>query len=244
MDVAKIFDAHERIILMCSGGKDSVAALYYLEDYWDKLIVGWVNTGDLVPEVESFMQEISRTVPNFIAMYSDSIKWRNENGWPSRVVPVGNTLLEKHIGGTGSFNVTAYHNCCKANIWVPLKQLVDKTKATAVLMGQRQEDDLKNPLKNGQWSEGFQIFYPINDWSTEDVLEYLKQKRISHDRFSAGDTSIDCVTCTGYPQYTDRTAYIKKHHPVAYKEVLRRWNLIAAANLQEQTVLQSALNRG
>jgi phosphoadenosine phosphosulfate reductase len=244
MEFDKIFKMHKRIVFMCSGGKDSIAALYYLKHYWDQMVVGWVNTGDLAPEVEQFMQDLSKKIPNFVAVYSDSNKWREENGWPSPIVPIDKTALGELLSEKKEFKVTAYTDCCRANIWVPLKQLADHVGATAVLTGQRKEDDVKAPTKNGEWKEGLQMFYPIDDWSTDDVMEYLDLLGIRGARFSAGDTSIDCLTCTGYPKYTDRTAYIKKHHPKSYKEAARRWELIATACEEEHNYLLNALHRG
>lgn len=243
MDVDKIFKMHERIVFMCSGGKDSVAALYYLQHYWDKLVVGWVNTGDIAPEVEQFMQDLSKKIPNFVAVYSDSNKWREENGWPSPLVPMDKTSIGELLTEKQEFKVTAFSDCCRENVWVPMRQLADHIGATAVITGQRIEDPIKGNTKHGEWKEGLQMFYPINDWSTDEVLEYLDLLSIRHERFSAGDTSIDCLTCTGYPDTYPKT-YIKKHHPKAFEEAARRWDLIATACADQHTHMLNVLDRG
>lgn len=229
MDIDNIFASHERVLFLFSGGKDSTAAIYHLKPYWDRMIVGWINTGDLCPEIIDFIEGVAKEVPNFVSVQSDSRAWREENGWPSPVVPIDHTGLGQYVNGPQEFKVSAYLDCCKANIWDQIQVLVDHTSATAVLTGQKDCDHAKDPRKNGVWIQGAQYFYPIHDWSEQDVRDYLKDIGITDPRFYTDDTSIDCRTCTGYPQYKARTAYIKEHHPEHYAEVRRRWDLIKAA---------------
>jgi 3'-phosphoadenosine 5'-phosphosulfate sulfotransferase (PAPS reductase)/FAD synthetase len=229
MEIDQVLKKHKRVLFLFSGGKDSTAALYHLKPYWDRLVVGWINTGDLCPEIVEFIQGISKQVPNFVTVHSDSQKWREENGWPSPVLPVDYCGLGQYVNGPKPIKISAYLDCCKANIWDQIKPLVEHTKATAVLTGQKDCDHAKDPRENGVWIGGAQYFYPIHDWSEDDVRNYLKEIGITDPRFYTDDTSIDCRTCTGYPQYKARTAYIKEHHPEHYTEVKRRWNLIKAA---------------
>jgi 3'-phosphoadenosine 5'-phosphosulfate sulfotransferase (PAPS reductase)/FAD synthetase len=242
MSVEKIFRHHERILLLCSGGKDAVALLYHLENYWDRLVVGWINTGDLCPEIEEFMLGISQKVPNFMVTYSDSRAWRAENGWPSPLVPADYTLLGRAVTGEKNIRVVSNYECCKANVWSPIQTLVEATGATAVLTGQRKEDTSCDPRPSGTWIDGVQYFYPIDDWTLADVQTCLKEQGIQDPRFFGDDTSIDCMTCTGFPQYTERTAYIKKHHPDKHKEVLLRWAHIKEANSRASVAIDTALN--
>jgi len=60
--IAEIISRHERIALHVSGGKDSLATLYLLRPYWDKLTVYWLNSGDTVPATESMMREIASAI--------------------------------------------------------------------------------------------------------------------------------------------------------------------------------------
>lgn len=242
MDLEWVFSHHKRILFLFSGGKDSTAALYHLKPYWDKMIVGWIDTGDLCEEIREFILGVGKEVPNFVSITSDSRKWREENGWPSPVVPIDYTGLGQMVNGDKPISICAYLDCCKANIWDQIKPLVAHTKATAVLTGQKEADSAKDPRKNGTWIDGAQYFYPINDWSDDQVREYLVEIGITDPRFFTDDTSIDCKTCTGYPQYTARSAYIKTHHPEAHKEVQRRWRLIKQALQPSVAGLDAALN--
>lgn len=242
MDLDQVFSHHKKILFLFSGGKDSTAALYHMKPYWDRMVVGWIDTGDLCEEIREFILNIGKEVPNFVSITSNSIKWREENGWPSPVVPIDYTGLGQVVNGDKPIKICAYLDCCKANIWDQIPPLVQHVNATAVLTGQKQSDHAKDPRENGTWIDGAQYFYPINSWSDDEVREYLVELGITDPRFFTDDTSIDCKTCTGYPEYTDRSNYIKVHHPDAHNEVQRRWRLIKQAVDTSVASLDAALN--
>ena len=49
------FNRHEKIALMFSGGRDSLACLELYRDYLDKMTLIWVNTGANFPEIEDYI---------------------------------------------------------------------------------------------------------------------------------------------------------------------------------------------
>ena len=53
-----IIERHERIALQVSGGRDSIACLYLMRPYWDRVTVYWLDTGAAYPETVSLMQRI------------------------------------------------------------------------------------------------------------------------------------------------------------------------------------------
>jgi len=235
MNTKDILDSHENVLFLLSGGKDSVAAFYYLQEYWDRLTVGWINTGDLCPEIETFIQSIGQNAKSFVTVYSDSQKWQEKYGWAYPIVPVDYSQLGQQVNGKKPIKIAPNLLCCKTNVWDMVPVLIKETKSTAVLTGQRKQDSSKDPRPSGTWIEGAQYFYPIDDWTDNEVREYLKDHvGITDPRFYTDDTSIDCRHCTGYPQYKARTAYIRKHHPTQQQEVDRRWALIKEA-LHEAT---------
>jgi len=230
MNIKDVLDQHENVLFLFSGGKDSVAAFYHLQEYWDSLIVGWINTGDLCPEIESFVRATAKKASRFFTVYSDSRKWQEENGWPYPVVPVDYTTVGQQVSGKTDITISPYLSCCKANIWDQIPVLIEITRSTAVLTGQRKQDDSKDPRPSGTWIKGAQYFYPIEDWTDQEVRDYLRNKvGLTDPRFYTDDSSIDCRHCTGYPKYKSRTEYLKKHHPQAQQEVDRRWGLIRQA---------------
>lgn len=241
MDFDAVFRKHRIVAFLCSGGKDSVAALYHMKSYWDKMVVCWVNTGNLCPKVEAYMQSLSQEVPNFIASYGDVKEWQKENGWPTPVVPIEYTKYGQAVGGEKHITLCSTYECCQANIHVPAANLVKAINATAVFTGARRADDLKDPRPNGTWVNGAQWFEAIGEWSDEQVYDYLREIGITDPRFFGDDTSIDCLSCTGYPKYADQAAYIKQHHPEAHKQVQERYNLIKAAIVDSVTTLDTAI---
>ena len=70
MNIKDVLDQHENVLFLFSGGKDSVAAFYHLQEYWDSLIVGWINTGDLCPEIESFVRATAKKASRFFTVYN------------------------------------------------------------------------------------------------------------------------------------------------------------------------------
>ena len=222
-----IFKKHKKVLFLCSSGKDSVATYHYLKPYHNKLTVGWINTGDLAPEVEKYMMDLAAKTPNFIVAKSNSKKWIEKNGYPSVLIPTHNTVLGQHVYGKQPNTIASSARCCQANIWAPIRNLVAHTKATAVLTGQKECDSAKDPRPNGTWIEGAQFFYPINDWTDDDVRSWLKKCGETDPRFDLEDSSVDCLHCTGYPHYTQRAQYIKDNHPVVFKEVQRRMRIIS-----------------
>ena len=58
-----IIERHDLIALQLSGGRDSIACLYLLKPYWDRLTVYWLDTGAAFPETVSLMQQVRDKPP-------------------------------------------------------------------------------------------------------------------------------------------------------------------------------------
>jgi PP-loop superfamily ATP-utilizing enzyme len=67
------FDRHAKAILFFSGGKDSLACLHLLREYWDRVLVVWANPGEALPELRAQMDECapwSRISSNWAATWT------------------------------------------------------------------------------------------------------------------------------------------------------------------------------
>ena len=78
----KVLENHKNIVLMFSGGKDSVALFYLMKEHLDKMTVLWVNTGDLFPENEEIVRKFQKQIPNFLEVKSDALNFIEANGLP------------------------------------------------------------------------------------------------------------------------------------------------------------------
>ncbi len=225
--IETILKKHENVIFFCSGGRDSMAVWHLLKPYLDKIYVGWVDTNNNVPEVKAYMTEVSKQSPKFIRYKSDQPKWVEENGMPSEVVPIDNTPLGQRYAGQKQVTIVDYFQCCSANIHQPLYKLAKHVNATAVITGQRSSDGHKDDKSSGDYENGFQYFFPIEDWSDDDVKSYLKSKGETDPRFDIHHSSIDCLTCTAFCKSSpQRMDYLQKNHPTHFNELVRRLKII------------------
>ena len=216
------FDRHEKVALMFSGGKDSIACLHLIKDYLDKTTVVWVNTGASFPEIEDLMEETRATVPNFLEIKTNQPESVKFKGYPVDVVPVNYTDLGQAVTGIKNFKVRSYFECCSENFWIPCDAEIRKLGITAVIRGQRASEKHRAPIQSGHIENGIEYNFPIEAWSDSEVIDYLRSKDVVIDeRLSMAHSSLDCWNCTAYmANSTDRFSYIKKHHPVKYQSIV------------------------
>lgn len=186
--------------LLFSGGKDSLACLYLNKHRWNDILVIWLNTGAVYPEMQEYMDGWKKKLPNFWEVKSNQPKQVAENGWPVDVLPVNNTVLGKSVSGTEGPLLQPYLNCCAQNIWIPLHMAVLSTGVKYVIKGQRIADGRKSTSRNGDVVDGIQYVMPIETWSDEEVLDYLKLVGAEMaPGYNQGEkTGRDCWDCTAY----------------------------------------------
>ncbi len=211
---------HERAALYFSGGKDSLACLYLLRAYWDDLTVVWCNTGDAFPETLAQMEEIRYTVPNFLEVKSDQPEQRARCGPPSDVVCAWETPIGRSMKASPRKMQTAF-GCCAENIWVPLHKTMMNLGFTLIIHGQRSDELRKAPIQSGHIEHGIEYYLPLETWSKNDVLLFLKTHGIKlPEHYSYVDSSLDCQHCTGYlDESVGKFTYMEVHHPELYRRV-------------------------
>ena len=216
------FDRHEKVALMFSGGKDSIACLHLIEKYLDKTTVMWVNTGANFPEIESMMDEVRESVPHFVEVKTNQPESVKSKGYPVDVVPVNYTQLGQSVTGIKDFKVRSYFECCAENFWMPCDAEVRKLGITGVIRGQRQSEAHRAPIRSGHVENGIEYCFPIEAWSDSEVIDYLHSKDVVIDeRLQMAHSSLDCWNCTAYmAESAERFKYIKKHHPVKYQSIV------------------------
>jgi phosphoadenosine phosphosulfate reductase len=220
---------HERIALQLSGGRDSLACLYLLRPFWDRLTVYWFNTGDPFPETEQAMELVRAEVPHFVEIDGHQPDVVAQYGIPSDIVPASRTPIGiAGSGGPGPMIQDRYA-CCARVFMVPMHERMRADGITLIIRGQRADDRLKAPICSGHVEDGVEYLFPIEEWSVADVMDYLRKNRLPVPRFyQMMDSAPDCMTCSAYWE-NGVSAYLKQYHPSAYAIVQQRLDMINEA---------------
>lgn len=227
--VARAIARHERIALQVSGGKDSLALLYMLRPWWDRLCVYWLNTGDAYPEMVERMAQIRAEVPHFREVSGLQPEIIAADGWPSDVVPQRHTSAGNVVFGPTEFKVQSRLDCCWRALMLPMHQAAIADGVTLIIRGKRDDESDKTGIESGHVENGIEVLFPLIDWAAGEVFGYLQDEGIEVPKFYAhSDSSLDCVSCTAWLEHGNGS-YLKAEYPVQYQEYMRRIGLIADA---------------
>ena len=215
----RIIERHTKIALQFSGGKDSLACLYLLRPFWDRLTVFWVNTAAAFPETLDIVNQVRLIVPHFIEVNSNALEDVKRNGFPVDILPETRTGFGRLVDGHTKPVMRLSTVCCATNIWVPMLKAMTAFGATLIIRGQRMQEIRKSPIKSGDVVDGVEYWFPLETWSAESVRTFLGTRLPDHYRYT--ETSLDCWHCTAYlfenlgkwkymrEFYPDKVAHIK-----------------------------------
>lgn len=111
----------------------------------------------------------------------------------------------------------------------PMARQMEQDGVTLVIRGQRNDDQLKAPIRSGHVEGGIEYLFPIADWSAKQVLAYLREKAVPVPRFyTMLKSAPDCMTCSAYWE-EGVSRYLKAHHAGAYSVVQARLDFINQA---------------
>lgn len=228
-------------VLQFSGGKDSLACLEMLRPYWDRLTVAWANAGDAFPETMEVMDSVRGLVGEFVEVKTDAPAHISEHGWPVDVLPVSRTPYGRAITGNTAQPMQAYTVCCWENIWLPLAAKMEEVGATLIVRGQRNSEETKSPLRSGAVVAGTEYWFPIEDWSEDQVFTFLSERGVDVPAYYEHTGSgLDCMHCTAWMRSQARVIrWMERDHPAAHREVKRRLDEIRAAVRDEAAVLEA-----
>jgi phosphoadenosine phosphosulfate reductase len=237
---------HKKVALMFSGGKDSVACFELIKPYLDKIVVIWVNTGSNFPEVEECVTKVALEVPNFVEVPTNQA-WSVEiNGYPTDVVPVNFTKMGQCFTKPKDIVLRSYLECCNENIWSPAYAKVKELGITGVIRGQRDDESHRAAVKSGNVVDGIEYFFPLQDWSGNDVNEYLIKQGVEMTErlLMQSHTSLDCWNCTAFTENSvERMEYMKKHHPNKHQSVVKLLQRIDNAVMSEMLGIKQILRK-
>lgn len=236
-------NSHQKIALQFSGGKDSLACLFMMRPYWDRLTVYWTNTGAAFPETLELMAKVAALVPRFVEINTDQPADIKENGWPVDVLPIRNLPAVNHCYAETRPKLQSFMVCCIRNIMFPMQQRMIEDGITLVIRGQRSAEKHKSILESGDVSNGIEVLFPIENWSGAEVRSYLADKPITLPaNYEDMDTSLDCWNCTAYLEDNiGKRRYMKRVHPEAYAVVSEMLGLIAAETEKDMIYLREAM---
>ena len=232
--------------LQFSGGKDSLACLYLLKPRWSEIVVVWLNSGAVLPEVVAYMEGIKHMVPRFFEVKAKQTVY--ERGYPADMVPTRATPGGMLATGRWPRDSTtplfqSRFECCAGTIWQPLKKAMQEIGAKVVIRGQKLADPMRSPIAHGQTVDGIEYQFPLADWTDADVEGYLTEQRVSTVSGSCmPNSSLDWWNCTAYlDESGPKLAYLKAHHPHKHRQVVQVLRALNRATKYESRVLEDTL---
>lgn len=228
MAMDEIIDRHQRIALQFSGGRDSLACLYLMRPYWDRLTVYWCDTGAAYPETLALMQQISDMVPNFAVIEGRQPQVVEEFGLPSDIVPVNATPIGRFVGGEAPLIQDRY-SCCIRSMMQPTLERMLADGITLIIRGQKGADRLKSQVRSGEVHDGIEYLFPIEDWDTRKVMRYLEDEGAPIPRFYEMLNGMpDCMTCSAWWE-EGSAKYLRRYNHAQYLENQKRLDIINKA---------------
>jgi 3'-phosphoadenosine 5'-phosphosulfate sulfotransferase (PAPS reductase)/FAD synthetase len=213
--------------LAFSGGKDSMACFFLMKDKLDCAI--YVDTGFSYPETYELVDMVNVHLPLHIVR--PDRKGQNERyGSPSDVVPINWTSIGQQMAGPKPYAIQSYLQCCYENIGEPLLKKAKDLGVTELVYGQRNEESFKSTSRNGAVIDGITRLHPIEDWTTQQVFDYLETKMTIPPHFRIKHSSLDCYDCTAFERDSqDRLKWTAETYPQFYEAYAGRRAAIDSA---------------
>lgn len=210
-------EIHDRIALAFSGGKDSLACALLAKSYFDRVTLYHVDTGDYLPEQHKVIDSVLREFPYKLVRIETSVKnWIAEHGLPSDLVPYSSHPIGL-AAGMARTRIVHRFDCCYFNMMAPLYERVVADGNTMLIRGTKASDMPKLPIRDGEIENGMEIYHPLEAWSDENVLNYLRCSGVQVSRiYQFLEHGLSCATCPAWWS-EQRGAYLRQFHPELYR---------------------------
>lgn len=226
----RVLARHDRIALQLSGGRDSIAVLYLLRPWLDRITVYWVNTGAAMPETVELMTHLRKWIPHFVELMGDQPGHIERFGIPSDLVPSSGTPVGRLVSGNIMPAIQDRYTCCINVMMLPMQKRMLADGITLIIRGQKNADKLKASTRSGMREYGAELLFPIENWTSANVMTYLHLEGAPIPRFyQTLNSAPDCVTCSAYWE-EGHAAYLAEHHPHEHAIVQKRLDLIKQAS--------------
>lgn len=233
VDFDDAFRRHSRVAFQFSGGRDSTAALYLMRPYWARMTVYHVDSEDQFPETRAVVDHVladlavaGAPTPQILTTNVEAIRQRF--GFPSDLVPVDNTDFGRRVSGCETRIISRY-DCCWLALMQPMHKRMIEDGVTLIVRGQRDDEYAKPPLRSGDRDGGFEVLYPIQEWTGDMVSDYLRANDLPVAPYYERGMrrAPECMGCTAWWD-EDRAKYLREYHPVAFSRYKGRMAAVKA----------------
>lgn len=160
------------------------------------------------------MNRIKQLCPNFVEVQSDQPEQIRQNGFPVDIVPIRNLRGFEGELGEDRPRMQSFMQCCVNNIMAPLHEATLGLGATLIIRGQKDADSLKGKLRSGDVVDGVEYWYPIQDWTDAETIEYVWKLGYLPEHYDYANTSLDCWSCTAFLEENQwKQQYLADKHP-------------------------------
>jgi phosphoadenosine phosphosulfate reductase len=220
-----ILDRHEKIALSFSGGKDSLACVHLCKPWLDRITIYHNDTGDLLPEMMESVARVEAFAPNFVRVNSNVSEFIAKWGLPTDLLPYSAHPVGQAMGES-KHRLIARYDCCWANLMLPLYARVFSDGNTLLIRGTKHVDMELMPMQSGETTDGMELYYPLQDWTNDDVMIYLRRNQIPIPRlYKYMTNSPECARCSAW-WGEGRAAYLKEFHPDIWADYDKRLQLV------------------
>lgn len=214
--------------LSFSGGKDSMAVVELLREYLDEITIYHLDTGDLLPEMRESVARVEAFAPHFVRVQTDVSAWIAVHGLPTDLLPFHSHAVGHHLGQATAHLVGRY-DCCYANLMWPLFERVYKDGCSLLIRGTKRVDMPRLPAEDGTVADGVELWYPLLNWSNDQVFAYLGERDVPLPRvYDYVTNSPECARCSAW-WGEGRSAYLKKYHPELWAQYDARLQVVIDA---------------
>jgi phosphoadenosine phosphosulfate reductase len=224
-----ILEKHPRAALGFSGGKDSTAVLTMLRraGVIDRVTVYHLDTGDLLPEMVEHVARQAEGLPHFVRIETDAIGWQASHGLPSDLVPHTQHWVGQAMGEGRGARIVPRYDCCWSNLMQPFYSRVVADGCTLLMRGTKRADMARLPVSSGANAEGVTLFYPLEEWSHDDVREYLAAEGVQlPPMYNRMVNAPECARCSAW-WGEGRGAYLAEKYPALSAEYAARlWTVM------------------
>jgi 3'-phosphoadenosine 5'-phosphosulfate sulfotransferase (PAPS reductase)/FAD synthetase len=233
---------HERPVVGCSFGKDSMVVLHMVRRFIPDVEVVFINTGAEYPDTVHFARKMSEEWRlNLKVARPETNFWKivEKHGFPLRTRGAGSTHAKGRKGNPElRRQAKAASACCEHLKKKPMKKMIAANRYDLQFDGiTAAENELRRMLKfiygdcHYVKSWGLTKCHPIMDFTLTDVWDYHRLYDIPYnavyDKVTPGyEVRTGCWCCT-IPLRYGKLRFLREHYPRHYKHLMTRKGLAA-----------------